>query len=247
MPVVWTHNKDNFFLERPDLATPLWRYMSISKFLAMLVNSGIYMSRLDRLGDKYEGWVPNLSYKGGFFKKHFEDRDQELRKISPKERKCYYVSCWHSNEEQSDAMWKLYTNGNEGVAIRTTTKSLHNSLKDTPKKLAHYKVIYSNSDREPTHGGSMLRACLTKRLPFEHEKETRIVWYNDKKTSNSRRNISMKTEGFYVKCDLEILIEQVFIAPTEKPWLAPLVEDLLNKYSIKAEVIQSGLSIEPPA
>jgi len=245
MPV-GSYYKEHSFLEKPEIAAPLWRYMSISKFIAMIVNSGIYMSRLDLLGDKYEGWVPNLPYSGGFFKKHFDDRDRELREISPKERKCYYVSCWHSNEEQSDAMWKLYTKGNEGVAIRTTTRSLHSSLKDTPENLGHYKVIYSNSDREPTHGGSMLRACLTKRLPFEHEKETRIVWYNEKKPSNSRRKISMKTDGFYVKCDLETLIEQIFIAPSEKPWLAPLVEDLLKKYRIKAKVIQSGLNKEPP-
>lgn len=204
------------------------------------------MSRIDLLGDKYEGWIPSSPKYGGFFKNDWEKRDRELKDLSSKERKRYYVSCWHANEEQSDAMWKLYAKGTEGVAIRTTSKNLHDSLEDAPEQLWHYKVIYADSEREPTHGGSMLRACLTKRLPFEHEKETRVIWYNDKEASNSLQKNDIKTEGFYVKCNLETLIKQVFIAPTEKPWLAPLVEDVLIKYGIKAEVIQSGLNKMPP-
>ena len=246
MPVVSSYTSEHMFLEKPELSTSLWRYMDFSKFIAMLVNTKLYMSRIDLLGDKYEGWIPSSPRYGGFFKKQFEEHDRELKKISPKERKRYYVSCWHSNEEQSDAMWKLYAKGNEGLAIRTTTKNLHDSLKDAPEELWHYKVIYSNSEREPAHGGSMLRACLIKRKPFKHEKETRIVWYNDKETPSPLPKKSVKIEGFYVKCNLETLIKQVFIAPTEKPWLVPIVEDVLFKYGIKTEVIQSGLNMTPP-
>jgi len=34
------------------------------------------------------------------------------------------VSCWHENETESVAMWKLYVSGREGVAIKTTVSSL---------------------------------------------------------------------------------------------------------------------------
>ncbi len=245
MPIVSCHTAEHWSLENPALTDPLWRYMGLSKFIAMLVNNGLYMSRIDLLGDEFEGWIPPSPKYGGFSKNQLKERDRKLRKHSTKERKRYYVSCWHMNDDQSDAMWKLYTKGNEGVAIRTTTRDLNNSLEAAPEELWHNKVVYSNSEREPQHGGSMLRACMIKRMPFKHEKETRIVWYNDDKVTDSIPKRNEKTEGFYVKCDLGTLLSQVFIAPTKKPWLGPLVEDLLIKYGIKANVIQSGLYNTP--
>ena len=244
MPVTLCHTLEHSSLEKPALSMHLWRYMGLSKFIAMLVNNGLYMSRIDLLGDNFEGWIPPSPRYGGFFGEQFKERDNKLRKNSVKEKKRYYVSCWHSNNDQSDAMWKLYVKGNEGVAIRATTKALNNSLEDAPQQLWHYKVIYANSEETPIHGGSMLRACMIKRMPFEHEKETRIVWYNKNEASESVPDENI--EGFYVKCNLSTLINQVFVAPTKKPWLKPLVEDILHKYGIKAQVIQSGLYNTPP-
>jgi hypothetical protein len=81
-------------------------------------------------------------------------------------------------------------------------------------------------------------------MPFAHEKEVRVVWCN----SESSKSYHKKTEldsGFYVKCKLATLIEQVYIAPTENPWFVPVVKDVLEKYGIKAEVVQSGLNLKP--
>ena len=246
VPVVRPAPFEHSFLTKPALADPLWRYMDFSKFVAMLVNGGLYLSRIDRLGDIYEGWVPKPVKKhyGGFFVQEEMERDNELRKRSSVERRNYYVSCWHANDEQSDAMWKLYVKGAEGIAIRTTCRNLQASLADTPEELWLYKVMYTNYEKEPNHGGSMLRACLTKRKPFAHEEEVRVIWYmgEDSKFSPQKGTLD---SGFYVQCNLANLIEQVYVAPTEHPWFVPIVKDILEKYGINAEVIQSGLNLMP--
>ena len=40
----------------------------------------------------------------------------------------YYVSCWHINQHENDAMWKAYTCSSRSVAIRTTFAALRTCL-----------------------------------------------------------------------------------------------------------------------
>jgi hypothetical protein len=220
--------------------------MDFTKFVAMLINEGLYLSRIDRLGDAYEGWIPKSSKKqyGGFFGQQYMKRDIELKEQSIAMRRLFFTSCWHANDEQSDAMWKLYVKGNEGIAIRTTCRNLQESLKDAPEELWLYEVMYADSEKKPIHGGSMLRACLTKRPPFAHEKEVRVVWRR-KTPSKAHSKKSELDRGFYVKCNLATLIQRVYVAPTENPWFAPIVKAVLEKYGIVAEVVQSGLHLKP--
>ena len=220
--------------------------MDFAKFAAMLVNGGLYLSRLDQLGDAYEGYIPDLpreAYEGILAQQHFE-RDQELRKRYLGIRKQFYVNCWHANKEQSDAMWKLYTRGAEGVAIRTTCRKLCASLQTASQDLLLFEVAYADLEEGPTHGGSMLRACMTKRTPFEHEKEVRLICHHGQSNDN-QQDIRQQTFGFYVNCDLATLIDCVYIAPTETPWFEPIVQDILHKYGIDTEVCQSTLQFEP--
>lgn len=170
------------------------------------------------------------------------ERERTLRQNWKDQRKRFYVNCWHANDDQSDAMWKLYSSGGEGVAIQTTCRQLKASLADTCEELWLYKVMYTRR-QNPVHGGSMLRACMTKRLPFEHEKEVRLVC--DTETLKSRPREGEYRTGFYVRCDLNELIETLYIAPTESPWFEPIVVVLLEKYGINANVKQSDLKLKP--
>ncbi|MEO8496287.1 MAG: DUF2971 domain-containing protein [Planctomycetota bacterium] len=233
-------------MEKPALADPLWRYMDFTKFVAMLVKGGMYLTRVDQLGDVYEGYVPKspTAHYGGFFGEEWLKRDRKLREESRELRKQFYVNCWHGNDKQSDAMWKLYVKGNEGVAIRTTCRNLQAALEDAEEELWIYKVMYADYEDEPIHDGSMLRACLAKRDAFEHEKEVRVVFRNTE-PSRSQRKKGKSNRGFYVKCNMSTLIECVYIAPTVYPWFEPIISDVLDKYGIDVEVIQSGLNSKP--
>ncbi|MDX5998537.1 hypothetical protein HRJ35_21940 [Shewanella oneidensis MR-1] len=54
------------------------------------------------------------------------------------------VNCWHSNRVESEAMWKLYSDGGKGIAVKTSVQRLHSALKDQVfgKKIQIGKVKY---------------------------------------------------------------------------------------------------------
>src|SRR6202040_560368 len=39
-----------------------------------------------------------------------------------------YVNCWHMNEYESDAMWRLYSTANETICVQSTFKRLAEGL-----------------------------------------------------------------------------------------------------------------------
>jgi hypothetical protein len=243
MPVIRPRTLAERSLEEPGLSDPLWRYMDLMKFVAMLVKKGLYLARVNRLGDAYEGWVPELSegqYEG-FAKDWLMEKDRKLKAESKKAIERFFVSCWHSNDDESDAMWKLYDKGGAGVAVRTTVRSLKQSLAVATEKLHVFHVRYTG-DGKNARRNSMLDACLTKRTPFKHEKEVRVIL---EEPETSGREDEEKERGFYVKCDTAKLIEKVYLAPTPHPSFEPVIKDVLEKYGIKAEVIQSGLNLKP--
>ncbi len=52
------------FPQPGDATAKVWRYMDLPKFIWLLKHSQLYMSRLDRLGDPYEGSLTSKTMKG---------------------------------------------------------------------------------------------------------------------------------------------------------------------------------------
>lgn len=46
---------------------------------------------------------------------------------------CQAVNCWHRNDGESEAMWRLYAEGGRGVAIETTSEALKQLLKPSSR------------------------------------------------------------------------------------------------------------------
>jgi hypothetical protein len=239
-------------LEAPAWNAILWRYIDLPKLVDMLASNALPLIRVDKFEDKWEGFLAPLSkneYQGFFAK---EQRDSDLERFQQGEqlRKFYYASCWHQSGIESDAMWKLYMSGNEGLAIRTTYQSLIYSLRKASQVFLIGNVRY----KKPSAGLSMLLTCMTKREPFAHEKEVRVIWHDSdaeqayrNKNPDSVLNSHAKPPVERVLCDFKQLIEEVYISPKAGAWFAPAVRDLLKKYKLKGvEVSQSVLSGEPP-
>ena len=54
--------------------TPVWRYMSFSKFAALIIQSEMFMSRADKLEDLFEGAISKEAFEMYMeqLKPHFE-------------------------------------------------------------------------------------------------------------------------------------------------------------------------------
>lgn len=224
------------------LSDPLWRYMDFTKFVTMLATKKLYLSRIDTLGDDFEGSYPIAPRDGfgGFFGEEDTDRYHEEKASSKKARKFYYANCWHSNDDESDAMWKIYVHGTEGIAIRTNVKRLRDALNAAAETFWILPVKYvdewTSMPTKPT-----LRACMSKRKCFAHEKEVRVLWHDVKSERASRPG----KKGQNISCDIATLIDTIYLAPTKSKWFTPVVEDVLRKYKVDTKVVASRLDSNP--
>ena len=228
-----------------ELQQPLWRYMDFTKFVAMLVTKSLYLTRVDKLcklGDRFEGSFPNVPEKGlsGFFWE--TDTERYYAEKNKDKRRFYYVNCWHGNNSESDAMWKIYVRGNQGIAVRSTFKRLRDSLQKAPQNIWIGNVKYLDKftwrsvPTDPT-----IHACMAKRKSFEHEKEVRLIWLDE----NGKRTGNTGQDGKEIPCLLPTLIDKVYLAPPNSPWFKRVVENVLRRYRINTEVVQSDLGSEP--
>jgi hypothetical protein len=207
----------------------LWRFMDFTKYVAMLHRRAIFLARADELPDPFEGMFARRNHHEGHGR-HSAERDR-LRK-----RAC--LSCWHENEHESAAMWRIYLNSDHGVAVRSSVTRLEASLAAAREALHIGKVSYLDYAREPVPAQHRLDPFFCKRNSFDYEREVRVVWLADDVVADT---------GQYVAADLEQLIEKVIISPTAERWFGELVESVTGKYGLKLAIAASSLLEDPSA
>jgi len=200
----------------------------------MLVSQTLYLARVDKLGDRFEGMFPKVDVKGLLQDEMTRQYNAEKAKNG---RRFYYVNCWHANESESDAMWKVYSN--HGIAIRTTVRQLQKSF--GTKGSEHVWLLPVSHDFEKGWKGfplshATLQACLTKRKPFVHEQEVRVIWWDE----DTERAGRPPYDGIRVRCDTKRLIDSVYLAPTNGRW-KETIQRTLESFGITAQVVPSDL------
>ena len=113
------------FIEPKDRNARLWRYMDLARFLSILDKRALFFPSIATLSalDPYEG-------EPAFIILIESARSQgadELRRLRLQNRvfsHMNFFSCWHMNDNESDAMWKIYLKFEEGVAIQSTVGRL---------------------------------------------------------------------------------------------------------------------------
>jgi hypothetical protein len=245
--------------EIPESSSKLWRYMDFTKYVSLLSSRGLYFTRADCFEDTFEGakglkrnkakWDahymkffrtaienPPEDHKCELTDSEVEEQAQrllrELEVGGESHRKQTFVSCWHESEHESEAMWRLYSSFlANAVAVRTSFQSLYVSLgRDPSINIGRIQYI----DLKRGYAG-VNDAFWRKRKSFEHEREVRAIL-----TDFECQNL-----GKIVQCELDTLIEEVFVSPKAPAWFISLVNDINEKYSIKVKVSPSELIEEP--
>lgn len=133
-----------------DKSKWLWRYMDLSKFVHLLNRKAIFFTNANRFEDKREGLLhtPRNVRAMNILAKMAEIQDENSYK-DPNEwqrtlRDQMAVSCWTQASSESVALWKMYTNGIDGVCIRTNLDTLLEQFNSEKiPVLLHKKVTYS--------------------------------------------------------------------------------------------------------
>lgn len=243
---------------KADENPTLWRYMGLSKFVSLLDNSSLFFAKPKNFSDKYEG----------HFSKYDVVRQQEaiidslavynltLSDYVNKCREYAGVICWHMNEYESAAMWDLYLDSNEGIAIKTTFERLMDSITDRRYFIHPGKVQYIDFNKDMA-SDNVFEALFYKRKSFSHENELRLIALADPIVEDGYNFNGYKTMdgevyegttqldsdyGATIKCDVQTLIGAVYIAPKAPKWFSDVVISILNKYGLSdVEVIHSDL------
>jgi hypothetical protein len=203
----------------PD-GTVIWRYFKFGRFVDILKTHGLWFSRPFQFEDQWEGlFPPSYARRTRQYAEAndipFEEFDREFRRRILRHRYAYFVNCWHLNDHESDAMWRLYALPKTGIAIQSTVGDVKECLR--PHKSG--KVIYYDPSHEvlnPTIFGP--DDILFKRDSFWWEQEYRF-WFKDDElldrieAGTEFREEDLSPRRLFLISNMQRLINKIVIAP----------------------------------
>lgn len=240
------------WLKEPNANSKIWRYMDFTKFVSLLDKSSLFFVRADKLGDPFEGSHPKRAVKlrETIIPEEFKTKEELFKGWAEWTQtwlKYTVISCWHLNEQESAAMWKLYLKSDEGIAIQSTFSRLSNSIHPKRRKAIHiYKVKYIDYEKgmAPVNYHPII-PFFCKRKSFAHERELRAVRQTILPPEGLSKVKPIQHGGKYIKVNLDLLIERIYLAPSSPTWLFELVKSVERKYGLNKEICQSSLDKAP--
>lgn len=227
---MYIFDKDIRLPENPD--TIIWKYLDLSKFVDLLLYKKLFMSRSDKFEDQYEGTFSEPTYEE--IKKLAKDNSNFLDYYKT-HRKNVVISSWHINEYESFAMWQIFTQKNEGLAIQSTLGRLQKALQ-VESEFEQYvgEVNYIDYKKEYIPFDNAFFPFLFKRKSFQYEREVRII------SDVTKFNLEIDN-GLKIDVDIEELIEKIYIHPKSENWYKKLVMDLIARLGFDFETEKSDL------
>ena len=249
-----------------DTSIAVWRYMDFAKYVAMLRTRSVHFARLDTLGDPFEGSLSRSEYEQ--WKRVAEDGEAKgelppawrghyfdvLMGNARRARKESYVSCWHMNRGESEAMWKLYASSGYAIAICSTYKLLAEALPSQYEPTDHLGpflgvVDYADHHVDDLPRGNIFHAIMHKRLSFVHEQECRaVIWRAGPQNQigpTPQNVLDGYPPGVAVPTPLDSLVQRVVVSPAAPSWFTDTVADITSQYSYSFSVEQSALTTKP--
>jgi hypothetical protein len=121
--------------------------MDFTQFVSMLEEHGLLFTRLDLLLDKFEGTISQPLWD--YLDRHSDvEQHAGLARLT---KGWSFVNCWHMNECESAAMWKVYSTSKEAVCVQTTYLRLREALAED---VYIGKVSYISYERDKIPPGN---------------------------------------------------------------------------------------------
>ena len=205
----------------------VWRYMDLAKFASMLEAQALHFARADIMEDVFEGSIGMASFKSrresrGELMARVEDFTSISSQAAQQVRNHTYLNCWHMNEHESVAMWKIYPNGQQGIAVRSTYSQLVDSITD--QRTIHVgEVSYNDFEAEIIPDADPYYPFVYKRINFDYEREIRAVYPTEYITlfDDDPLRFAWKAVGpavVAIAVDLNILVDAVYVSPKAPGW-----------------------------
>jgi hypothetical protein len=199
----------------------IWRYMKLEHLRSMLDTCTLYFASAREFDDSFEGSitcsdfnrmraVPGMSLDLSLPGKKGSIAFYELTRLTK-------ANCWHQNDGESLAMWKLYLPNGKGVAVGSTVGRLMQSLKEFRLKPSYGaetiyvgQVEYLDYRTGSIPDKSMDGPFFHKRLSYAHEREVRAVL---SLRMAEEFGVEVPEKGVFVPIDLPMLVQEIRVAP----------------------------------
>lgn len=230
----------------------IWRYLDIEKFSMLLEQNALFFCSAKNFEDPFEG---EFAWGHTGYKKFIETQEKlcatygagmdldpfiafnlkTLKEISERT----YISCWHCNEHESEAMWKLYCkNPAKGVVIKSKKKNLQSQLENNnlnKLQLKHVKYVKNFWIKQYNPESDVF---FNKRPSFEYEKEFRAIFQEN--TFNTP-----PVKGKLVPVSLNNLLEEIRISPFADKDFKNEVLQISKKHGLDLKVKNSEIEMHP--
>lgn len=233
----------NYLQFKPDeLEKPIYRIVSCDRFMEILQSQTNVLVRPKLWDDPFENFILNgvaVLSDGG--RAIFGFRDE------------LYGQCWSFHSE-SDAMWRIYSPNKHqrGVKLKTTIPALYESLYSNGGRfqdiscfigrvtyLTMHKIseALATENVMDTSGCGIASTLLIKRKAFAHEREVRLIYFN--------QNETFTADVFSYPIDPNALFQDAALDPRLSEAEVAEWKAKFASAGYKRKVIQSGL-YKPP-
>ncbi len=178
--------EDNCLHLGGKLDEPIYRVFSVARLFEMFTTSKLSLLRPRMWEDPFENFLYQIPC--------VDSASGAPVSIEGLRRKLY-GQCW-SLDQESDAMWRIYSPTKDGAKVRTTPRKLIKAIYDLNDRFASLMYFIGAVEYFPeSHfvnffsAPGQLLACITdtsarcpvelllwKRLEFAHEKEVRVIF-----------------------------------------------------------------------
>ena len=246
----------------------IFKYLSLEKFLDILINKRLYLTRINLWEDKYEGFPIDRIFKYVIEIDLYRKLEKELPNFaelfSRSAKNCIYAQSWTWTPYESEAMWKIYGMKSSCLRVKVALKDIKEATITSFKARGFreppnfYRVIYDNDFNNLPgiiEGKTEIIVndktfCQKKRKAYQHENEYRVsITSNDfiEKISdativddikNFNITISNKIEYFDYNPDC---IKQVRFDPRLNENMEEILKSIIKIYGYNIPVAKSEL------
>lgn len=216
------------YINTPPDGTEIWRYLDVFKFVDLLLTSELFLCRLDRLDDPFEGRLPESVLNRDAYVQ------ENIQTIEATVRECVCVNCWHCRDAEVPQMWHEYAAGGTGLAIQSTVGGLKAALASATGDQFIGSVTYLDHKHADclVNGRDLTAALCLKDHSFRHEHEVRVlIITNDDGTPGTR-----------AKVNLSQLIDKVVVGPCAPGLAKTAMKRLMDRCNVDRLIISSQLS-----
>ena len=133
------------------------------------------------------------------------------------------INCWNEFKGESYALWKIYSDLNQGIMIKSSFERVINAFKESKEKIYCSRVKYIDYDTDSIDIGNTMTPIVHKHKAYSYEDEIRLIH----EVSNVGWKYDWEKEkhknGIKINVNLHELINEIVISPFSSDWFTELV------------------------